>query len=248
MTIAADKTAQDGDAIEPTVPSVNPQAEPTTIGTATAYKLVKVRKADGSVVTVKRPVKHEEPVVDSGSALDAGPQGSPESKPFKIVTVRKADGSLVKVKRPVPLGESSGGPSTAEAPGEASLAPENSTNKNQASQNELDDQMANRRARKMHRFKSSLTRGLATVIASAIPSIDIADGFHDGDEILSDGELSGSADDDDLETGTGDEEDHAELQDGYNNEKRIGEDGPESDYLSKAGMCLCPVSLLVTLF
>lgn len=222
MDVVADKSAHCDD--RPAGPNVTPKADSHTPGTASGYKIVKIRKPDGSIITVKRPVKPEGPGDGASTALPAGPQDSPGAKPFKIVTVRKADGSLVKVKRPVPLVESSDSPAKTGASSEASHGTGNSPSPatNQPSQDELDDQMANRRARKMHRFKSSLTRGLATAIASAIPSIDITEGFHDGDEILSDGELSGSADDDELDTGTGNEQD-------------------------LAGMCLCPDDVRIML-
>jgi hypothetical protein len=69
------------------------------------YKIVKVRKADGTVVTVKRKLSPGEEATTTAPAQGvladtsaASPSG--ESLGFKIVTVRKADGTLVKVRRP----------------------------------------------------------------------------------------------------------------------------------------------------
>lgn len=69
------------------------------------YKIVKVRKADGTVATVKRKVSTSEGSTRAtaqdvpADTSSASPSG--ETPKFKIVTVRKGDGTLVKVRRQV---------------------------------------------------------------------------------------------------------------------------------------------------
>jgi hypothetical protein len=70
----------------------------------TGYKLVKVRKPDGAIVTVKRKLSPGEataapaPVQDSTTCTTVS-SPAVETRQFKIVTVRKDDGTLVKVRR-----------------------------------------------------------------------------------------------------------------------------------------------------
>ncbi|OIW25465.1 hypothetical protein CONLIGDRAFT_648490 [Coniochaeta ligniaria NRRL 30616] len=77
------------------VPTSTPNPPP-------GYKLVKVRKPDGSIVTVRRKLTGEEAAAAGASAT---PQTASTSKPSgetsTIVTVRQPDGTLVKVRRAV---------------------------------------------------------------------------------------------------------------------------------------------------
>lgn len=66
------------------------------------YKLVKIKKPDGTIVTVKRPIEH---------GVNAVPEG------FKLVKVKKPDGTIVTVKRPIANG--SGPAATNEKPAAA---------------------------------------------------------------------------------------------------------------------------------
>lgn len=105
-----------------TAPSSNPPP---------GFKLVKVRKADGSIVTVKRKVTAEELAAgtDVSDTAQSTSTANSSGTSFKIVTVRRPEGSLVKVRRTVNAqdqhlsaafhGENAGGlpkNTTAEAP------------------------------------------------------------------------------------------------------------------------------------
>ncbi len=75
------------------------QATPSASAPATVarpppgFKFVKVKKPDGTIVTVKKPLTAEEiAAVAKKSATDAQ---------FEVVTVKKPDGTLAKVRRPI---------------------------------------------------------------------------------------------------------------------------------------------------
>jgi len=82
-----------------------PPAQSAPKPTATAppgFKLVKVRKPDGTIVTVKRKLSPEEAAGTGNAVLaPATTTSNTSGEAFKIVTVRQPDGTLVKVKRPV---------------------------------------------------------------------------------------------------------------------------------------------------
>ena len=83
--------------------------------------------------------------------------------------------------------------SNPEASGEASIPQTNLASDTRGLEQALTEQRQYQRARKMQRFKTSLARGLGTVVAGALPSIHIGD-FESGDEIMSDSDLSGDDD------------------------------------------------------
>ncbi|KAB5563194.1 hypothetical protein GE09DRAFT_773371 [Coniochaeta sp. 2T2.1] len=88
-------------AAEPPKPTSTNSIQPPA-----GYKLVKVRKADGTLTTVKRKLSPDEegssPTSTQGAPAGKGVPSLPADTPkFKIVTVRKADGTLVKVRRPI---------------------------------------------------------------------------------------------------------------------------------------------------
>jgi hypothetical protein len=77
---------------------------------------------------------------------------------------------------------------------------ENTTGMDHASlQRALDQQKQNMRQRKMSGFRSKLTRGLATAIASSIPAFEISSHQQDGDIEMSDDDYSDNEDIDDID-------------------------------------------------
>jgi len=94
-------------AARPPAATETPTASGTSSGQAPAgYKIVKVRKPDGTLATVKRKLAPgEEPTTSApaeAAPTDNGASKTSDGPPkFKIVTVRKADGTLVKVRRPI---------------------------------------------------------------------------------------------------------------------------------------------------
>jgi hypothetical protein len=93
--------------VPPPGATVAPVSTGSTSGSApVGYKIVKVRKADGTLATVKRKLSPGEEstatVTTQVTIADTATSSTPNATPdFKIVTVRKADGTLVKVRRPV---------------------------------------------------------------------------------------------------------------------------------------------------
>lgn len=99
--------------MDPAPAAQTPAAAETPVPTGTGsgqepvgYKLVKVRKADGTLVTVRRKISPDEEGTTSAPAQSVpansgASQASGTTPQFKIVTVRKADGTLVKVRRPI---------------------------------------------------------------------------------------------------------------------------------------------------
>lgn len=92
---------------EPTVassatPVPSQSASASTPGAPPGFKLVKVRKPDGSIVTVKRKLSPEEAAAPSAPvAAQPTPALKPSAEISKIVTVRQPDGTLIKVRRAV---------------------------------------------------------------------------------------------------------------------------------------------------
>ena len=70
-----------------------PSASATVARPPPGFKFVKVKKPDGTVVTVKKPLTAEE--------IAAAAQKSATDGQFEIVTVKKPDGTLAKVRRPI---------------------------------------------------------------------------------------------------------------------------------------------------
>lgn len=214
------------------------------------YKLVKVRKADGTIATVKRKLTPEEAAA-AGTTLESIVSADTQANNFKIVTVRKPDGTLVKVKRAVnsELGDSpskftpqdtrddavntsspsESAPRSLDTTNETATVPMSPLSDPGALGDALVEQRQYQRARKMHRFKTSLARGLGSVVAGVLPSIHVGD-FHDGDEIVSDDDLSDDDGDDDIHgTDHGDHDNHSNA-DNDNLEKSHSHNGDEQSH------------------
>lgn len=67
------------------------------------FKFVKVRKDDGTIITVKRKLTADElpPENSASTIMTIAPSATKPGAEFKIVTVRKPDGTLIKVRRPI---------------------------------------------------------------------------------------------------------------------------------------------------
>jgi len=197
----------------------NISGSPEVLRAPPGYKLIRVRKADGSVVTVKKKLSPEELAAEKETAapkprgVAKGANGtqtanggtadatSAESKPaaYKVVVVRMPDGTLGKVKRPVTATDS-----VAAAVASAPALSDPKTNPKQEPEKEptdevkaaLHDQHLDNKRQRRVRFKNTLLHGLAGSLAAPILS-DLAD----GDELLSESDWSeedsvGDGDDD----------------------------------------------------
>lgn len=241
------------------------KAESKAPGSPPGYKLVKVRRPDGTTATVKRKLSPEEtvaapnaqpPATEAAIKKDTTPAVG-EAPKFKIVSVRKPDGSLVKVRRQLQPGEEAPPSPAAEvkksisavssekqSPEPKDAAPattksstgmvvssteksangmedaavkEPSLEEQGAMQDALRQQEEYNRDVRSHRFKSNLLRGFGVILGSTIPALEVGD-FMDGDEILSDDEFS--EDDDDFYN-----DHHDGHEDDDDDEKTIEADG-----------------------
>src|SRR3569833_3023058 len=76
----------------------------------------------------------------------------------------------------------------------------------------LAEQQQNNRSRRMNRFKNQMIRGLATVVGSSIPALEITD-FHHDDQAVDDDDDDGDWDDDDDDNDHGGHDGGDEVED-----------------------------------
>ena len=150
------------------------------------YKLVKVRKVDGTIVTVKKKLSPEELAAENTNTT--APATIPESKTdYEVVVVRMPDGTLRKVKRP--LGSTRPIPATdgAMPPSDPNTGPKQEAEKfpSGVDKEALHDQDLENKRQRRTRFRSALLHGLVGSLAAPIVS-DLAD----GDELLSESDWS----------------------------------------------------------
>jgi hypothetical protein len=152
------------------------------------YKFVKVRKEDGSIVTVKRKLSPEELAASVGS--DVKPKESPKEDVVKSsptspsLTVSSVPGPPT-TKSPTDTAAKSPTNTTAKSSTETAVdaIPRGQSSPEPASKEALEEQTARFREKRRSRFKNSLIRGIGPLVGAALPTIDIGN-WHNGDEVI----------------------------------------------------------------
>lgn len=206
-------------ATKPSKTTAAPNDSGATKGPATKYKIVVIPQPDGSMKKFKRPI-----VESSGSAvtqpLKATPAASateatkaPTENPGTTTSNETKDSKVAAKPTPATVTRDA----KADIPQEEQEKP---VEMDPASlQRALDEQKNNSRERKMHGFRSKLTRGLAMAIGSSIPAFEISSDHQAGDIEMSDDDYS---DDDDMEDDGMNDVDDNEIHD------HDGQDGHSS--------------------
>jgi len=225
----------------PTAPSGPREAAPAPTPRAPppGYKFIKVKKPDGTIVTVKKKLSPEElqrqqqqqqqetqapksDAAETGKTTTTTKTSTASSGvEYKIITVRMPDGTLAKVKRPAttaaaekPAG-SAGDATTADPPPSANASGDDKAAKDTAAEKGADasgatelpeltpegkealrDQDLHFKQQRRGRFGTALLLGLVGAAGTVLPDLV------DGDEIISDSDLSDDDDDDYLDRDT----------------------------------------------
>jgi hypothetical protein len=161
------------------------------------YKIIKVRKPDGTIVKVKRPIVPGQVSADkkvaelkSGSAID-GPTES-------IATPDKKDGEDMSVEKPpaATIAAKDVTPKDTTTSKETQKLPSNPKSATATPQKVSTASPVQPNHRSSRPFFSAFT---TRAITALIPSIGEIGEFHDGDEVVDDGNDSDGFDDDDNE-------------------------------------------------
>ncbi|KAK0743996.1 hypothetical protein B0T18DRAFT_448539 [Schizothecium vesticola] len=222
-------------------------AQLTTSRTAPpGYKLIKVRKPDGTIVTVKKKLSPEELEKQQQSAQPEALAPAPKTDAtspsvnakkdavqYKIITVRMPDGTLAKVKRPIDK-TSANNPTEKPAGNAAATTTADKSDASDASKNKdskpaeapapeqplaavekeaLREQAHQNKQQRRSRFKHALLFGLVGASGIVLPDL------LDGDEIVSDTDISDDEDYDDKHL----DDDH-DGPDDVHDEKNTGAD------------------------
>lgn len=172
----------------------------TTTGSVSAqpppgFKLIKVRKPDGTIVTVKKKLtpeelekqQHAQAAPTPAATTDATEKKATE---FKIITVRMPDGTLAKVKRPIQPDEAE---KLAAAPAQTPTSkpedpnketPDECTTKTPDEIAALREQQLASKHHRRSRFKHALLFGFIGAAGATLPDLV------DGDEMVSDSDFS----------------------------------------------------------
>lgn len=190
--------------VRPSKPTGSEHASNSAFRAPPGYKLIKVRKADGTIITVKKKLSPGEYTDQHKDKPDETTNSGIE---YKIVTVRMPNGSLAKVKRPIKPGTDAESQDTTPhgqhpTTVKCEVTVESETNEQVGN---LKGQDINRKRQRRARFKTTLVHGLVGAATAYLPDLV------DGDELVSDSEIS----DDDEDVSDGDRD--GEVSEGNDN-------------------------------
>lgn len=229
--------APDASTASPTSPAVDITSSQTPPDTSTAkttkpvakkvavpppgFKFVKVRKPDGTIVTVKRKLSPEEQAAQEATVNESSESSTSKTKPSQNETA-KSPTAVSPTKTTVTSSQASPthsptSPSTSTATATRSVDNNDAQQAEQEAasgitQADLDEQAARFREKRMSRFKNGMIRGLANVVAHSLPSIDIGDWHHDDEEV----DIGDS--DSDIDMDDDDHDDHDGTDHGHNDD------------------------------
>jgi len=219
----------------------NGPTSPTPARTAPpGFKFIKVKKPDGTIVTVKKKLSPEElekeqekakaqpqPQADAPKTGSAPTEAKKDGVQYKIITVRMPDGTLAKVKRPVDKSDAekattkptTGDVAAAATPAKTDTTPPNdkavspSAEAGAPEQPLTADEKEALREQALYHKQQRRSRFKTALLFGLVGAADAAlPDLLDGDEIMSDTDISDDEDFD--EDGHHDDDDGPDLVEG----------------------------------